>query len=120
MRRGRSALDRLLAGIDRATRLVEQLLMLARQEAGHCATGSLPQPVSLETWCVQVVAEADAQGRRCKHIDLGLGAADEAVQLQGQPEALRILLRNLLDNAIKYTPERWAGGCVRCDDRARF
>lgn len=98
----RLALDRLLAGIDRATRLVEQLLMLARQEAGT-ATGSLPQPVQLRDLVRASVAEAHAQAT-LKHIDLGLGAADEG-QLTGQPEALRILLRNLLDNALKYTPE---------------
>ena len=98
----RLALDRLLAGIDRATRLVEQLLMLARQEAGT-ATGSLPQPVQLRDLVRASVAEVHAQAT-IKHIDLGLGAADEG-QLTGQPEALRILLRNLLDNALKYTPE---------------
>jgi two-component system OmpR family sensor kinase len=96
------ALDRLLAGIDRATRLVEQLLMLARQEAG-VATGSPPQQVALCDLVRAGVAEANSQAQ-LKGIDLGLCEAADG-QLMAQPEALRILLRNLLDNALKYTPE---------------
>ena len=96
------ALDRLLAGIDRATRLVEQLLLLARQEAGTAA-GSPPQPVQMQDLVRTGVAEAHAQAQ-LKRIDLGMGATDGG-QLSAQPEALRILLRNLLDNALKYTPE---------------
>jgi two-component system, OmpR family, sensor kinase len=96
------ALDRLLAGIDRATRLVEQLLLLARQEAGM-ATGIKFQPVAMPDLVRACVGEAHAMART-KEIDLGVGGLDEGA-LSGQPEALRILLRNLLDNALKYTPE---------------
>jgi two-component system OmpR family sensor kinase len=97
------AVSRLTAGIERATRLVEQLLVLARQEANAAPH----QPVVLADLAKRAVADliGVAQARQ---IDLGLQRAD-AGEVQGQPEALMILLRNLVDNAIKYTP---SGGTV--------
>lgn len=96
------ATGRLAAGIDRATQLVEQLLALARHEAS-VAAGAVAEPVDLPELARLAVSDvvAAAQARR---IDLGLDQADAAT-VQGHSEALRMLLRNLLDNAIKYTPE---------------
>ncbi len=89
------AIARLTAGIERATRLVEQLLVLARQEA--TAASGAPSAVA------EMAHAAQAKG-----IDLGMQKADR-VLVTGQPDALHILMRNLVDNAIKYTP---AGGTV--------
>jgi two-component system OmpR family sensor kinase len=102
----RIAVGRLTAGIERATRLVEQLLVLARQEAS-AAGGSPCRPVDLAGVAKRAVADLIGVAQ-AKDIDLGLQRADSA-EVQGQPDALTILLRNLVDNAIKYTP---GGGTV--------
>jgi two-component system OmpR family sensor kinase len=98
------AVSRLTAGIDRATRLVEQLLVLARQEA-TAAAGTVARPVDLADLARRTVADL-AGVAAAKGVDVGVHHADPAT-VEGQPDALHILLRNLVDNAIKYTP---AGG----------
>jgi two-component system, OmpR family, sensor kinase len=101
----RQARARLLAGVERASHLVNQLLTLARSEpdASDCAT----LPVRLDQVARLAIADvaplSDARG-----VDLGLAAADEAI-VQGESEALRVLIRNLADNAVRHTP---AGGRV--------
>ncbi|WP_306396422.1 ATP-binding protein [Telluria beijingensis] len=102
----RTAVGRLTAGIDRATRLVEQLLVLARQEA-TAAEGAVSRPVDLADLARRTVADL-AGVAAAKGVDLGVQQADPAT-VDGQPDALQILLRNLVDNAVKYTP---GGGTV--------
>ena len=100
-----AAVTRLNQGIDRTIRLVEQLLILAREEAN--AGTSTFEPVDLMATVRLAVADMLPQAQ-LKQIDLGL-VQSEAAWVRGQPEALRMALRNLLDNAIKYTP---AGGRI--------
>jgi two-component system OmpR family sensor kinase len=96
------AVARLNEGIDRAIDLVAQLLALAREE-GEGQTAAAHQAVDLQELVRDVVSQLlpQAQARR---IDIGLAPSDPIV-VQGDPEGLHALLRNLLDNAVKYTPD---------------
>ena len=96
------AVRRLVAGIDRATRLVEQMLALARHEAG-AAAGVPLELVDLASVARMAIADVVAAAQE-RNIDIGIAQEDPAT-VRGQPEALRMLLRNLLDNAVKYTQE---------------
>ena len=100
-----AAITRLNQGIDRTIRLVEQLLILAREETSSGTPAF--EPVDLMDSVRLAVADMLAQAQ-LKQIDLGL-VKSEPAWVRGQPEALRMALRNLLDNAIKYTP---AGGQI--------
>jgi two-component system, OmpR family, sensor kinase len=95
-----AAMQHLSEGVQRAIRLVGQLLALAREEPRSAAQHG---PVELEPLAREVVAElvpfADA-----RHIDLGLSSAG-ALVVSGDREALRSLLRNLVDNAVRYSAE---------------
>ena len=95
-----AAMKELGDGVQRAIRLVEQLLALAREAPRQPPPHS---PVALEPLAREIVAElvplADA-----RHVDLGLGAA-QRLTVSGDPDALRTLLRNLVDNAVRYSGE---------------
>jgi len=96
-----TALADLQAGIRRAGYGVQQLLTLARQEPGlaHRPWTIVP----LADLARQVITEQLAL-TQAKALDLGLADADEAVCVQGNTDALRVLLANLTGNAVRYTP----------------
>ncbi|SOY69562.1 Putative sensory histidine kinase in two-component regulatory system; signal peptide [Cupriavidus taiwanensis] len=102
------AIGKLRQGLERLTHLVTQLLTLARQEPGAAVPPH--EPVELRQLAAAVVAEM-AQAALDRDIDLGLdGSADAApAVVRGDADALRILLTNLLDNALAYIP---AGGRI--------
>lgn len=94
-----TALNRLDSGIDRATRMVEQLLTLARQESSaHLNARSEPVRIGelVQTALSDLVALVED-----KHLDISLLDTEDAYILGDQTQ-LNILIRNVLDNAIKY------------------
>lgn len=107
------ALARLESGIDRASHLVEQLLQLARNESG--AEEAL-EPVSLLDTARLALSDT-TELAQTRGVDAGLEDAEDCTVL-APPGGLRILVRNLVDNALRYTP---SGGRVdlrvRCEMR---
>jgi two-component system sensor histidine kinase QseC len=99
------ALKQINVGVDRATRLVEQLLTLARLDPAS----AMPDfnPVNFCQLLEEVVADI-APLAHAKEIDIGMVECQRCT-LSGSEAALAILMRNLLDNAIRYTPK---GGAV--------
>ena len=101
-----AAISDLKDGLQRATHTVQQMLTLARQEPG--AVESAFAEVSL----AQLLRESVIEHSRlaaARNIDLGLAQADESATVAGDRGALRVLLANLIGNALRYAPE---GGSV--------
>ncbi len=100
------AIDQALDGVDRATHSVEQLLLLARADAQRArallsASADLRE---LAVWAVSIYSQPAIQ----QGIDLGVDAA-ETIEVRGDINALQVMIRNLVDNALRYTPR---GGTV--------
>jgi two-component system, OmpR family, sensor histidine kinase TctE len=99
-------LEQIAASSEQAARMVNQLLALARAEAG--LPGRSMAPLALAPLVREVVREW-FPAAAAKQIDLGLEAPDYGVHVEGDAVMLREMLANLIDNAIRYTP---AGGRV--------
>ena len=83
------------------TRLTDDLLTLARSDAGESALAI--EPVRLDQLaaeaCAYIAPLANSAG-----VTLNFDAPQSAIDIEGDPKRLKQLLVNLLDNAIKYTP----------------
>lgn len=92
------ALDGAILGCDRAAHLIDQLLTLARIDALDAGT---TEPCPLRALAAELIA-AIAPTALGQNVQLELAEGDEVV-IQGNRTLLRILLRNLLDNAVRHT-----------------
>ncbi|GHB27053.1 ATP-binding protein [Salinicola rhizosphaerae] len=96
-----AALDKAYNGIERLQRVVEQLLLLARLDIHQ--QPAEPESFKLEPLILDLAADlwplAEAQHQSLEIADSG------DVSVEGNPTELGILIRNLMDNALRYTPE---------------
>ncbi|ENA0612533.1 two-component system sensor histidine kinase QseC [Enterobacter bugandensis] len=96
------ALAQLHTGIDRASRLVDQLLTLSRLDSLDNLDGVEPIAIAdlLQSAVMDIYHPAQQAG-----IDIRLNVNAPEVKRQGQQLLLSLLVRNLLDNAIRYSPQ---------------
>lgn len=99
----RHALTQVLASADRTTHLVEQLLRLARLDPIDLLPGL--QAFNLADLAKTAVSAAQTVAAG-KQQTLTLSTADAPTIIHGDPDLLATALRNLIDNALRYTPER--------------
>jgi signal transduction histidine kinase len=100
------ARGRLGEAVARAIHLVEQLLALARSDPRD-NIGNL-EPLDLTAVAAQALADAHELALE-RQIDLSLDARPN-IMVRGERESLRVMIRNLVDNAVRYTPR---GGAVQ-------
>lgn len=94
------ALRQVIAGVDRATHLLQQLMSLSQTEPGRVPLTSTL--VDLSKLAEETLAELGPQAL-AKDLQLALDT-EGGMKIYGEPVALGVLLRNLVDNAIRYTP----------------
>jgi two-component system sensor histidine kinase TctE len=100
----KQSLHQIARSSTRATHTVNQLLSLARAESSGKAL--VRQPCDLAALAREAIQDSLPRAMD-KRIDLGYDGAEpgaRGVQLQGNPTLLKEMIRNLLDNAILYTP----------------
>jgi two-component system sensor histidine kinase TctE len=98
----RACLERISASALRAAHLINQLLALARAESSFEQIHAV-QEVDLEQLGQEVASDL-TPAAMARHIDLGYEGSELPLKIQGNPLLLKEMAKNLLDNAIKYTP----------------
>lgn len=92
------AFNRLHAGIDRATGLVQQLLVIARLDPD-----AHKKPFVEVNLSEVILSVADELSVLAQQKNISLEAVTNSVYVDGMEDALRLLITNLTDNAIRYT-----------------
>jgi signal transduction histidine kinase len=97
--------EKIMIGIEQMTELIDDLLDLGRIEAG---VGLMSEPCRLDDIIVSLVDSMRAQAK-ARALTLRLDRTEDVTVVVGDAALLRRVISNLIDNAIKYTPE---GGMI--------
>jgi two-component system sensor histidine kinase QseC len=97
----RNSLGKVLMGVDRSSHVVQQLLTLSRMVPQ--ATIKEFKPVDIVQQAKEVIADLAPTALE-KNTEIELSVSDPHLLIMGYPTAISILIRNLVDNAIRYTP----------------
>ncbi|WBY00448.1 sensor histidine kinase N-terminal domain-containing protein [Ramlibacter tataouinensis] len=101
--RVRHSLAQLHLSAERLSRIVQQLLALARNEPGAAGAVRL-QALDLEAFALEISMEWAPQAL-ARDIDLGFEGQGAPLTIDADPDRLRDLLNNLVDNAVRYSRE---------------
>jgi signal transduction histidine kinase len=101
-------LTKIQGSVRHMTELLEDVLTLGRAESGKL--DCVRRPVDVEALCQEVVADVQATAAESHRIVLDCSDCPREVMLD--PKLVRLVLRNLLANGVKYSPD---GGTVRLD-----
>jgi two-component system sensor histidine kinase QseC len=98
-----NALHKIIAGVNRSAHVVHQLLTLSRMNQGGVL--ELPTPVDIVQHAKEIIAEMFPQALD-KETEIELIAPANNPIIEAYDTAVAILIRNLVDNGIRYSPER--------------
>lgn len=98
----RNMMEQIDKGLDRTSHLISQLLVLARNDSAP-RTIATDETIDLNFIASDVVEQHINQAIR-KNIDIGFGPSEKPALIMGDRVGIHELVGNLVDNAIKYTP----------------
>lgn len=98
----KTALHKILAGVDRSTHVVQQLLTLSRLSPGSAMDKQ--QAIDIVAIVKEIIAELVPLALE-NHAEIEFSSSHNKIMLLGNTASLGILTRNLIDNAIRYTPD---------------
>lgn len=98
----REAIHKILTGVNRSTHVIQQLLTLSRMVPDAALQDQISFKLAREVTDVAAMLAHEAVN---KNIELEFLSPDSQAIVKGNPTSIGILIRNLIDNAIRYTPK---------------
>lgn len=98
----KGALDKITRCVDRCARVVTQLLTLSSLRPDEPLKDT--QIVDLSKLAIEIISELASDAVH-KHIDISFDESPKAAIVSGNATLIQVMMRNLIDNAIRYTPE---------------